>query len=333
MAIDLNTPRYTKDQMVGAAVAQGHRASDRLLTDWQAAGLLDQPTKRGLGRGKGIEALWPESQLRLWLILLEKRVTITQVPVLCNVPVGLWLYFGDEYAPLRQVRKCMKTWSFRYGSSRGHQQAKQAARALLADVTLQASRNSKAALISAMAKALLHGISNDEERRRLRASLLSSVIAAGQVETVATAKVDLVLSRLLGARHLVQSDVPDHVLVWARVAHLFGLRQYMAALREGTLPNLPGVDNAAPDFEKLIQNACLHLVSSVGMALSLSTEERLPAPLFHPDLWKEGWTSVDLKWQVESPPILMPNGGQQVRYHVQVSGQIQLDSPTASLPQ
>ena len=62
---DLTTPRFTKTEMIAAAVAEGHSATDRLLTDWQSAGLLDRPIKRGLGRGKGITALWPESQLRL----------------------------------------------------------------------------------------------------------------------------------------------------------------------------------------------------------------------------------------------------------------------------
>ena len=320
--VDLSTPRYTKAQLVAAAMAHGYRATDRLLTDWQAAGLLDQPTKRGLGRGKGIEALWPESQLRLWLLLLQKRGEVTQVPVLCNIPVGLWLYFGDDYASVRQVRKCMRTWSYRYGSSRGHNRAKQEARALLAGVPIEGSKNAKADLISAMAKALLQGISSDEERRRLRHRLLGSVIKGGQEESAATATVDVVLARLLGAQHLGRGDVADHIIAWARVWHLFGLRTYMAAHEAGSLPNIPGIDFNVPDFEKLIQNACLHLLSAVGMALSLGQDEQLPAPLFHPDKWKEGWASVNVQWGVETGPILLPNGRQSARLQIGVSGTI-----------
>jgi hypothetical protein len=322
VAIDLNTPRYTKAQLVEAAKAQGYSATDRLLTDWQAAGLLDQPTKRGLGRGKGIEALWPESQLRLWLLLLQKRSEITQVPTLCNIPVGLWLYFGDQYASLRQVRKCMRTWAYRYGSSRGYKQAKQSARALLADVPMQASKNARADLISAMARALFQGISTAEERRHLRDRLIGSVMNAGVEQSAAAATVEIVLIRLLGARYLAKDDVADHILAWARVYHLFGLRSYIAAHESGSLPNVPGVDFSAPDFEKLITNACRDLVSAVGMAMSLGQGEQLPAPLFHPDMWKKDWANVDVQWHVEPVPILLPDGRQRARFQFTVSGNI-----------
>ncbi len=321
--VDLRTPRYTKAQLVGAAVAHGYRATNRLLTDWQAAGLLDQPTKRGLGRGKGIQALWPESQLRLWLLLLQKRAEVTQVPVLCNVPVGLWLYFGDEYASIRQVRKCLGTWSYRYGSSRGHNQAKQWARALLAGVPIEGSRNAKADLISAMARVLLYGISTDEERRSLRARLIGSVLkAGGQDQSAATATVDVVLARLLAAQHLERGDVADHILAWARVWHLFGLRTYMAAHEAGSLPNVPGIDFSMPDFEKLIPNACLHLLSAIGMALSVGHDEQLPAPLFHPDKWKQRWATVNVQWAIEPGPILLPGQRQRARLQIAVSGNI-----------
>jgi hypothetical protein len=319
VAVDLTLPKYTKANMLEAALAHGYRPTERLLTDWQAAGLLDQPTKRGLGRGKGIEALWPESQLRLWLLLLQKRSEITQLPSLCNIPVGLWLYFGDPYATLRQVRKCMRTWAHRYGSSRGHKQAKQAARTLLIDVPMQVSKNTRANLISVMAKVLLLGISSQDERRRLREQLLGPVLSAGVGLSAATATVEVVLVRLLGARHLVDGDVADHVLAWARVYHLFGLRNYMAAHEAGSLPNIVGIDFSVPDFDKLIPSACLHVLTAVGMALSLGDGEMLPAPLFNPDKWKEGWSNIDVNWQLQPIPILMPDGRQRARLQITVS--------------
>jgi hypothetical protein len=321
--VDLGRPRYTKSQMVQAALAAGHTATERLLTDWQSAGLLDQPTKKGLGRGKGIQALWPESQLRLWLLLLDKRRETSQVPNLCNVTVGLWLYFGDDYATVRQVRKCMHTWSIRYGSSRGHTQAKQSARALLAGVPLQGSKNLRASLISTMATVLLHGVPSDDDRRRLHAQLSGCVVDTGQgKDAAAAAMVELVLIRLLASRHLTHDVVPDHILAWSRVWHLFGLRNFMAARQASLLPDIPSVDMGVPDFQRLIPNACRDLVSAVGMALSLSKNERLPAPFFHPDSWQDGWASVRVRWSVDASRILLPDGQQRPNIRIEVSGSV-----------
>ena len=324
---DLVTPRYTKLQMVELATASGRSATERLFTDWQAAGLIDKPFKRGLGRGRGLVALWPESQLRLWFVLLDKRRETTQVPNLCNLPVGLWLYFGDDYASLRQVRKCMTTWAQRYGSSRGHKLAKQMARKLLEDLPLAPlSKNVKADLVSAMASALLHGLERDEDRRALRDRLLSVVVPPAETAAQpnhAASVVEMVLVRLLAAHHLSQGSVPDHIFEWARVWHLFGLRTYMEALDKGQVPASPGTEpeSERPDFEKLMTAACRDLMSSIGMALGLGKEETLPAPFFHPDSWRGVPTGIRIGFQVEPSPIILPGGRRAGRLRIEVTGQ------------
>lgn len=309
--------------MVTLAHARGHRATDRLFTDWQAAGLIDQPAKRGLGRGKGILALWPESQLQLWLLLLSKRTETSQVPNLCNIPVGLWLYFGDDYASIGQVRKCMRTWTERYGSSRGHQLAKQTARSLLADLPVsKASKNVKAQLVSKMATALLTGIREDEDRRKLRNQLLRAMDEPFNGSEKARALVDLVLLRLLASHHLSQQSLPDHLFQWARVWHLYNLRNYLQAHDSGHLPHVPGVDFDRPDFEKLILSACRDLMTSVGMALSINKDEVLPAPFFDPDAWKDGLKGISVNFEVETTPIFLPDGRRHRKLHTVVSGEV-----------
>lgn len=306
--------------MVAGALVQRFKATERLFTDWQEAGLIDRPEKRGLGRGRGISALWPESQMKLWLLLLKKRGDITQVPVLCNIPVGLWLYFGDRYVPIRQVRKCMRTWSFRYGSSRGHRQAKQVARQLIAGLPLSGSKTIRADLVSAMAHVLLLGIPTDRQRRELRERLLGSLRGAGWEESAAAASVELVLIRLLGARSFLSGDVPDHILAWARAWHLFGLRNYFASYSAGELPDVPGVDMSAPSFDKLIINACRDLLTAVGMALGVGRDEELPAPFFHPDKWKDSWSSATVDWRIEPSAIILPGNRQHANLRIEVSG-------------
>jgi hypothetical protein len=312
--------------MVEIANSTGRTATERLLTDWQEFGLIDQPVKKGLGRGKGIAALWPESQLRLWLLLLDKRRETSQVPNLCNVPVGLWLYFGDEYASLRQVRKCMNAWAKRYGSSRGHKLAKQTARRLLEDLPPSPiSKNAKADLISAMASVLLHGFERDAERRQLRDRLLKAAgitVAGREQPNRAAAVVDLVLIRLLASHHLSDGSVPDHIFHWARVWHLFNLRNYIEAMDSGHLPDVSGVDFDRPDFNKLIPSACRDLMSAVGMALGIGKGESLPAPFFHPDSWKDGPANTKVSFSVKPSPILLPSGQRYGHVEIQVTGEI-----------
>jgi hypothetical protein len=270
--------------------------------------------------------LWPESQLRLWLLLLEKRKETTQIPNLCNVPAGLWLYFGDDYVSLRQVRKCMTTWSQRFGSSRGHKVAKQAARRLLEDLPLSGlSRNAKANLVTAMGQALLRGIASDDERRELHARLFRAMGAdaknpAGSARGKAI--VDLVLIRLLAAHHLNRNAVPDHIFEWARAWHLYGLHRYMQALDTGDVPVLAGVSFETPTFDQLIPSSCRDILSSIGMALSVQREDALPAPFFHPSAWKDGQGQVELSFQIQPSPILLPAGQQHAVLHLQVEARV-----------
>ena len=119
-------PTYTASDLIRASESRQDPVSQRLITDWVSKGLLDRPTVRGLGRGKGTVAAWPESQHRLFLVLLEKRREVKRTATLCNIPVSVWLLWGDEYVRLRQVRRALNTWVDTHGTS-NHTKAKFAA--------------------------------------------------------------------------------------------------------------------------------------------------------------------------------------------------------------
>lgn len=103
---------YTAAEMVQAANDANHaRVSERLIDDWVAAGLLDRPESRSRGRYGRTPGTWDENQLRLFLSLLAVRVRTKAVADLCSIPVWLWLWWGDDYVPLRQVKKAMTTWA------------------------------------------------------------------------------------------------------------------------------------------------------------------------------------------------------------------------------
>jgi hypothetical protein len=128
--------------MLAAAASRGFDVSARLITDWVDKGLLDRPRVRGLGRGKGTSATWPDEQLELFLQLLVKRHDgARRAATLSNLPVMLWLVFGDDYASLRQIRRALTTWTDAYATVK-HGRAERTSLALLAQVAHPDARES-----------------------------------------------------------------------------------------------------------------------------------------------------------------------------------------------
>ncbi len=99
--------------MVKAAKEAGHGdVSERTITDWAQRGLLDHPTRtrRHKGGGRGAFYEWPEGQKDLLLSILEHRSEQKQIAKLCVIPVGIWLYWGDQWVPTHQARSALRTW-------------------------------------------------------------------------------------------------------------------------------------------------------------------------------------------------------------------------------
>jgi hypothetical protein len=104
--------------MVAVAKKAGFsKVSERLVTDWVTLGLLDEATRsrRGKGGGRGARYEWPESQRDLFVTLLGKRPEAKSRAAMCAIPVGIWMYWGDRWVPLRQVRIALRTWWDRPG--------------------------------------------------------------------------------------------------------------------------------------------------------------------------------------------------------------------------
>ncbi|MDQ3690972.1 MAG: helix-turn-helix domain-containing protein [Chloroflexota bacterium] len=101
---------FTKEELLDAAREAGLVASPRLLRAWVQAGLIDRPARKSRGRAKGVVGYYSENQRILFLALLRNRQAGASLKQLANLPVWLWLRFGDEYVPLRQVRGALVTW-------------------------------------------------------------------------------------------------------------------------------------------------------------------------------------------------------------------------------
>ena len=100
----------TIDHLIADAAEHGHQVIARLVRDWSERGLLDYPTRRPAGKGHGSkQALYTANQRMLFLALLDKRAD-NGIRSLARMPVWLWMYWGDDYVPLRQARRAFMTW-------------------------------------------------------------------------------------------------------------------------------------------------------------------------------------------------------------------------------
>ena len=84
------------------------------LEEFQKQGLMLPPQRRGKGRGKGVPGLWTAQQADLLrtLCMFRDKHKIHKVAVRCNIPVWVWLYWGDEWSvTLDQVKRVMKKWA------------------------------------------------------------------------------------------------------------------------------------------------------------------------------------------------------------------------------
>jgi hypothetical protein len=100
--------------------AHDHGYSDlteRTFTNWVEHGLIAQAARTGLGPGKGVARTWDGHQAQLLLQICRLRQQTDRLAVLANIPVGMWLLFGDEYVGTTQAMTAMCTWADATGST------------------------------------------------------------------------------------------------------------------------------------------------------------------------------------------------------------------------
>lgn len=104
---------YTKSDLVKALQALGYtKISERLVTDWISMGLLGEGRRlgRGKGGGRGAKFVWSDEQFALFRTIVEQRPRVKSVVVLTAIPVETWLYWGERWVELPQVKRALTTW-------------------------------------------------------------------------------------------------------------------------------------------------------------------------------------------------------------------------------
>lgn len=273
----MNSPeRFTKEALAQRARELGYDdVSPRLVLDWAGQGLLDRPDRTGRGRAQGVSSTWPANQLQLFIAILRHRADLPRKSLasLCNIPVWIWLVWGDAYVPLRQAKRALRTW---VGPATGGSKARgEAAAREVVEVLkpLGSTKTDRMRLVDALTKQYLAG-HRQFDRDKLR-PLLEAVIhpeggssAVGPREAPISADIylDLIEARLWLARNL--DHVPNDEWQRAQAEYRFAWLGYNSI--QPRLAADPQLGRMFPrgDVNDLANNACSNLMTILGLLRS-----------------------------------------------------------------
>jgi hypothetical protein len=279
--VSVPSTKYTLEQLLQEGREAGFSPSERLFKDWVGLGLIDQATKRGRGRGKGIEATWPETQKDLFLSLLDKRQQVDRIAPLCNIPVALWLWWGDDYVPFRQAHRALSTWTGAYERV-SWKRARWTAEQLVNQFAHPDSRRAdREQLIQEIARTaygqhfrpdeVLHLFRPVFDPHQTERSVGPPWLNARPESFVLITKV-----RLAAVAALRNNELKNDAFQWARQEYLQSRQEYnalqpsLASDPEASkmfLTQTPAGIYLPPTFEEIVNHACVDLLTLLGIYL------------------------------------------------------------------
>lgn len=280
--------RFTRQDLIREANAIRPGATGRLITDWVEIGLLDHPYKPGLGRGAGSQpGTWSAPQMKLFLALWGKKPEAS-IAQLCNFPVYMWLYWGDEFAPLRQVRRAMNSWLARLRRV-PTRAADDAAAQMLGIVEEGRPTKAKLDFLSHALKTVPPDL--DLARRQLIAqSHTPRTASAPSPGRTSDVDPELIMGFLTGrANAEAQLDkLPDPLFEWARFFNLFAAEQYQQEQPMLAADSRHGRLFPQRRHEDMMKYACANLLTLLGASLTMKPNPAYIATHLDPDEWKHG---------------------------------------------
>jgi hypothetical protein len=259
--------RFSRQDLIAAAAAQGTPVKGRLIDDWVALGLLDRPDKRGLGRGKGTTATWDYNRTQMFLVVLKKRQEVSRVKTLCNIPVVTWLHWGPSFASVEQVRRAMKTYA-EAGKTASQRAARQTARRVVDQLKGPGiRREDRTALIEAIAKALGGGVVNTEELREAAGRVFDPqetgrVVGPEGAQIRGETWIRNVEANIAGTRAL--EYMTDEQFQDVRLVHLHHLGMYTVEQPRFAADPEIGDRFEPASLEVQANNACSQLLTVIG---------------------------------------------------------------------
>jgi hypothetical protein len=271
--VEITGPGTVHD-LVTDAEAAGHQITVRLVRDWTEVGLLDRPRKRPAGRGRGSSpALYPANQRQLLLTLLHHRPD-NGIKSLAKIPVAIWMYWGDEYVPLRQARQALLTWLGDPRLSQRH--ARQTAQDILGQFdSPTATPAARRQLRTVLADIAYTGHLDTDRLERALLDVFEAGYqrvhrAIGHPGAPLTVEhmIGLMQARLTAADLLRDGQVSDAAFYQARYAHLMAYAEYAVTLQplfEPSSPaHIPGMYEPVT-AERALNEGCLNLLTTIGL--------------------------------------------------------------------
>jgi hypothetical protein len=280
--------RFTRQDLICEASTIRPGATDRLITDWVEIGLLDHPRKPGLGRGAGSQpGTWPPAQLKLFMALWGKKPDAS-IADLCNFSVYLWLFWGDEFAPLRQVRRAMNSWltRLRHVPIRA---ADEAAAHILSIVEEGRPSRAKRDFLSDA----LRADPPDLEQARSQLITKSHPVQTGTTPASGhTIDVDPeLIMRLLTGRVTAEGQLdklPDELFEWARFFNLYAEEEYRQEQPMLGADSRHGRLFPQRQHDHMMKYACANLLTLLGASLTVKPNPAYVASHLDPNEWKDG---------------------------------------------
>jgi len=258
----------TLDDLLTDAAKAGQPMTRRVLTAWIQLGLLDHPARRGKGRAKGSHpATVTPDQRQLFALLLRHRSTVKRLSTLAALPVTIWVYWGDDYVPLRQAKRALGTC---LGKAR--HPAKHYAQRVAQDVVDQlahpdAPPTAKRKLLRLLTEAAYEG--RITYRADLRATLRAVFdphaenrrIGPAGIGIDADAWLNAVLLREQGTLAFLRGRINDDMFQEARHELRQSLTDYQL-LQAGFASSL--TETGTQDASDLVNSACPNLLMVIG---------------------------------------------------------------------
>lgn len=99
---------FTRAEFLAALRERGYRRTARWHEELIERRLLDRGTR--VAGDPSPRYVWPQTQLELAASLLVQRGKGAHLASLANGVVWIWLWWGDEYVPFRQVPRALIPW-------------------------------------------------------------------------------------------------------------------------------------------------------------------------------------------------------------------------------
>ena len=306
---------FDKKELYAYIRSYGFTIDDSLLEEFQKQGLMAPPQKRGRGRAKGASGLWTRQQADLLrtLCMMRERHKIRQVAQRCNLPVWVWLYWGDEWGvTLDQVKRVMKKWA-KHQQYPSQERSRQGAKELVKKVANHQDSGKQLAM-NELADMLYAGNHTQQAFGNSLHHIFDPAKPANGPHDIPVTpeNVSGYIGLLMEAINALVTgrEIPNVHWEWARCFHLTEFSQcakdqhrYARETVGSPVEQMFSVET----IESLWSSACEDLAIVLGLGLVYPSVPGLPETL-RLDVWKKRVKSATVTSKQVISPLILPDG-------------------------